>query len=101
MMRADGLKGHVGLQHQLKRQGHLPHRVLMTVDGFREMVWVDYSHTVGGALEEFRGGSGADREFRPRVRSRPLALYPGRSRPRVRSQVRSRPLALSPGRSGL
>jgi hypothetical protein len=63
------VKGHVGFQQQLKRQRHLPHRVLMAVDGFREMVWVDYSHTVGGALRRFRGGSGADCEFRPRGRA--------------------------------
>ena len=65
----NGLKGHVAHQHQLKRQGHLSHRVLMTVDSFREMVWVDYSQTVGRALREFRARSGADRRFRPRGRA--------------------------------
>ena len=37
----------------------------MTVDGFREMVWVEDSHAVGGALREFRARIGADREFCP------------------------------------
>jgi hypothetical protein len=38
----------------------------MTVDSFREMVWVDYSRADGGALREFSTRRGSHCEFRPR-----------------------------------
>jgi hypothetical protein len=37
----------------------------MTVDGFREMVWVEHFHTVAGALRKFLAWSGVDGKFRP------------------------------------